>query len=673
MAEFWSNNDRGYRIRLWIDQVSQDKVANTSQVRFQLALLNTTTTFAQYSCNAYIDFEGQRLNWSGSPSVLSWYQTVPLIDQTVTINHDFNGKKTFSFSAQFNGSGGWSPRTLTISGVSFTLTDIPRGSTTSDVSATIGSPVTIKINPQLDSYRHAIWVKYGNFNQKITTENVKDSFTWTPPIELCNEIPNYTNGRGELTVVTYDGGREVASDTKTISLNVPDYVRPNLTGITLTDTNVVARNIISSSDYFVQTLSNIRVSFDGASGAYGSTIEYYRAEIVGYNQTVDSNEGTLGNMNFNGQVTIRATVTDSRGRQSDPFDKTITILEYFAPSLKIDVKRVGETSSTLEILRNAQIAPLTINGVQKNTMKLTFKVSPYGKNDYTTDNGPASGEWIGVSSIVNKSADLAREYSAKHSWQVLAILEDKFTRTSVNVDVPVERVVLSYDRQGLGVGKIREFGALDVLGDIYANDSQIQQYQLTGNNGEPKWFDGKPNVTNANYLDQPGQYMLDASAVGNPCGQWGNLFHNSSYGKNADVKEAIQTFWSNDGRLFFRHHRWSKIIDDWEPWKEFARNDNTNLINTGWQYAGYDNSFYKRVGDILTIKYDFVGNGDTITFATIPKEVFTAPQKYMLTIAVWIIDGSDNAHVQIDKGSNFLMALNTKNGWSYAGQLTIML
>ncbi|AZF90955.1 hypothetical protein CHPC929_0022 [Streptococcus phage CHPC929] len=669
MAEFWSNNDRGYRIRLWIDQVSQDKVANTSQVRFQLALLNTTTTFAQYSCNAYIDFEGQRLNWSGSPSVLSWYQTVPLIDQTVTINHDFNGKKTFSFSAQFNGSGGWSPRTLTISGVSFTLTDIPRGSTTSDVSATIGSPVTIKINARQDSYRHAIWVKYGNYNQKITNENVKDSFTWTPPIELCNEIPNYTKGRGELTVVTYDGGREVASDTKTIFLNVPDYVRPNLTGISLTDTNVVARNIISSSEHFVQMLSNIKVSFDGASGAYGSTIDHYRAEIVGYNQTITSNGGTFGNLTFNGQVTIRATVTDSRGRQSEPFDKTITILEYFAPSLKIDVKRVGETSSTLEILRNAQIAPLTINGVQKNTMKLTFKVSPYGKNDYTTDNGPASGEWIGVSSIVNKSADLAGEYSAKHSWQVLAILEDKFTSTSINVDVPVERVVLSYDRQGLGVGKIREFGALDVLGDIYANDSQIQQYQLTSNNGGPKG-----NVGNANNLYEPGQYCLGPSAPGNPNGQWGFLFHYSYNGNNTDgIKEAIQTFWSNDGRLFFRHHRWSKIIDDWEPWKEFARNDNTNLINTGWQYAGYNNSFYKRVGDILTIKYDFVGNGDTITFATIPKEVFTAPQNYMLTIAVWIIDGNDNTHVQIDKGSNSLMALSTKNGWSYAGQLTIML
>lgn len=192
-------------------------------------------------------------------------------------------------------------------------------------------------------------------------------------------------------------------------------------------------------------------------------------------------------------------------------------------------------------------------------MKLTFKVTPYGKETYTTDTGPASGDWAGVSSLVNSSANLAGVYAANKSWQILAVLEDKFTYTSFKLDVPVESVALSYDQSGLGVAKIRERGALDVAGDIYANNNPIQQYQLTSNNGSPKWIDGKPNVTNANYLDQPGQYYIDKSAPGNPNGQWGYLFHYSNYGKNTDgYKEAIQIFWGNNGQLFFRHHRWSK-------------------------------------------------------------------------------------------------------------------
>ena len=673
MAEFWSNNDRGYRIRLWIDQVSQDKVANTSQVRFQLALLNTTTTFAQYQCNAYIEFEGQRLNWSGSPNMLGWYQTIPLIDQTVTINHDSEGKKTFSFSAQFNGSGGWSPRTLTISGNSFTLTDIPRLSSVSVDAGTIGSPVTININRQSSSFKHTVRYAWANKSGTIAS-NVDTSTTWTIPLDFANDIPNSETGTGTIYVDTYSEGTMIGTQSATLTASVPVSMKPTFTGVSLSDSNTAARNVVQNANTFIQIMSNIKVSFNGASGSYGSTITGYHAEIVGKNQTTDFNGGTLGIMNYNGTITVRASVSDSRGRWSDPRDVSVTVLEYFAPSLSFSVVRTGSTSSTLEIIRNARIAPLIVNGIQKNTMKLTFKVSPYGKDAYTTDTGPASGEWLSVSSLVNSPANLAGEYAANRSWEVLAILEDKFTPTSFKEPVPVESVALSYDREGLGVGKIREFGALDGAGDIYANNSQIQQYQITNNNGSPMWIYGNPDFINANILDKPGQYYLASYASGNPNGNWGYLFHYSCYGKNVDdYKEAIQTFWSNDGRLFFRHHRWSKIIDDWEPWKEFTRNDHPNLINTGWQPAGYEGSFYKRVGDVLTVRYDFTGDGGNLVFATLPKEVFTSPQNYMLIIAGWIVDGSYNAHVQIDKGSNLLIALNTGKGITYAGQLTIML
>lgn len=673
MAEFWSNNDRGYRIRLWIDQVSQDKVANTSQVRFQLALLNTTTTFAQYQCNAYIEFEGQRLNWSGSPSMLGWYQTIPLIDQTVTINHDSEGKKTFSFSAQFNGSGGWSPRTLTISGNSFTLTDIPRLSSVSVDAGTIGRSVTININRQSSSFKHTVRYAWANKSGTIAS-NVDTSTAWTIPLDFANDFPNSETGTGTIYVDTYSEGTMIGTQSATLIASVPASMKPTFKGVSLSDSNTAAQKVVRNANTFIQILSNIKVSFNGASGSYGSNITGYHAEIVGKNQTTDFNGGTLGIMNYNGTITVRASVSDSRGRWSDPRDVSVTVLEYFAPSLSFSVVRTGSTSSTLEIIRNARIAPLIVNGIQKNTMKLTFKVSPYGKDAYTTDTGPASGEWLSISSLVNSPANLAGEYAANKSWQVLAILEDKFTSTSFKAQVPVESVVLSYDRDGLGIGKIREFGALDVAGDIYANNSPIQQYQLTENNGRPKWMDGKPSVENANLLDEPGQYYLDASATGNPNSQWGYLFHYSNYGKNTDdFKEAIQTFWGNNGQLFFRHHRWSKIIDDWEPWKEFAKNDNTNLINTGWQYAGYEGSFYKRVGDVLTVRYNFTGNGDTITFATIPKEIFTAPQSYMYVIADWTPSGSYNTHAQINEGASHISAIDTRNGILYRGQLTVML
>ncbi len=673
MAEFWSNNDRGYRLRLWVDQVSQDAVANTSQVRFQLAILNTAATFASYSCSAFIDFDGgRRLNWSGSPNMTSQNSTIMLIDETVTVNHGDDGKKIFGFMARFTGGGGYSPNTLEIGGNSFTLTDLQRSSNLKVSSAVFGKEATITIDRQNPTFKHTVRYQIGDSSGTIAS-NVDTSTTWTIPLDLINKFTNTVNVQGIISVDSYLQGSKIGTQSTTINISVPDSVKPTLTGLTLVDTNETVRRLLPENN-FIQVMSNIRADFSGASGVYGSSITGYYAELVGKNQSINSNGATFGMMNYSGQAIVRARVSDSRGRWSDFKEVNINVLEYFAPSLKFDVTRVGATSSTLQVLRNAKIAPLTVNGVQKNTMKLTFKVTPYGKETYTTDTGPASGDWAGVSSLVNSSANLAGVYAANKSWQILAVLEDKFTYTSFKLDVPVESVALSYDQSGLGVAKIRERGALDVAGDIYANNNPIQQYQLTSNNGSPKWIDGKPNVTNANYLDQPGQYYIDKSAPGNPNGQWGYLFHYSNYGKNTDgYKEAIQIFWGNNGQLFFRHHRWSKKIDDWEPWKEFAKNEHTNLINTGWKPAGYTNSYYKRVGDVLTIKYDFVGSGEAITFATLPKEVLTAPQNYMLTIAVWDADGTANSHVQIDKGGNTLTALKTKAGSNYFGQLTIML
>lgn len=673
MAEFWSNNDRGYRLRLWVDQVSQDTTANTSQVRFRLAVLNSSWTFTGYSCSAYVEFNGgTTLNWSGSPNMTSQNSTIMLIDETVTIKHNDDGKKEFGLTAKFTGGGGYSPNVLEIGGNGFGLTPIIRTSDLKVSNAFFGKEAIITINRQNAMFKHTVKYQIGDATGTIAS-NVDTATTWTIPLELINKFPNAVNAQGTILVDSYLEGSKIGTQSTTINISVPDNIKPTLGGLTLTDTNEVVKRLMTGNN-FVQIMSNIRADFSGANGVYGSTITGYYAEIAGKNQSINSNGATFGIMNYSGQTVVKARVSDSRGRWSDFKEVNINVLEYFAPSLKFDVTRVGATSSTLQVLRNAKIAPLTVNGVQKNTMKLTFKVTPYGKDAYTTDTGPASGDWAGVSSLVNSSANLAGVYAANKSWQILAVLEDKFTQTAFKDDVPVESVALSYDQSGLGVAKIRERGALDVAGDIYANNSQIQQYQLTSNNGAPKWIDEKPNVTNANWLDQPGQYYIDKSAPGNPNGQWGYLFHYSNYGKNTDgFKEAIQIFWGNNGQLFFRHHRWSKKVDDWESWKEFARNENTNLINTGWKPAVYDKSFYKRVGDVLTVRYDFTGNGNHIAFATIPAEILTANQNYMLTIAAWTVDGTVNTHVQIDKGSNVLTALSTKEGLFYTGQLTIML
>lgn len=566
MVEFWSNNDRGYRIRLWIDQVGQNVQNNTSDVRIRLALLNQWWTFASYQCYGYVDGFGQRLEYSGSPSMLSYNSEIQLIDRTITVQHADDGTGVFVVRAHFNGSGGYSPGNLDIGSQTITLTTIPRGSTVSVSDGVIGKQVDISIDRKIDGATHTLRYSWYNKQGKIA-DNVGTSYKWTIPEDFANDIPNSTSGWGTIYVDTYINGNFIQTQSTTFTASIDtNLLKPYFTGFTLEDANTATQRVIPEKTHFVSILSLVKVFFTGAQAKSGATITGYYAEIVGANNSVTENGGVFHEVSVNKdtKMTLRGRVQDSRGVWSDWVETKITFLFYFSPILSFEVTRSGSRADTLTIKRYAKIAPLSVNGIQRNVMKLTFSTAKVGWDNFVVDNGKAGGEWSSISELNASDANLGNTYPADTSYIVKGKLEDRFTSTEFQATAPTDRVVMTYDKSGVGIGKYRENGALDVNGDIYANNSPIQQYQLTNNNGSAKW------VTNANTIEDPGQYYLFSAAPGNPSGLWGHLFHHTNHGKGSMYKEAIQTFWSNDGRLFFRHHRWSKIIDDWEPWIDYT-------------------------------------------------------------------------------------------------------
>ena len=426
------------------------------------------------------------------------------------------------------------------------LPTIPRASSIKTSDGVIGGNINITINRAVSSFKHAIKCAW-NGKTTVIANDVDTSFVWTIPKDFANDIPNSESGRGTLTVETYSGDKKIGEKSTDFIATVPDEVKPNLTGFTLTDTNTAAASVVPGEQAFIQILSNIKVNFGQAMGAYGSTITGYYAEIVGKNQSTTTQGGSLGIMNYIGNATIRARVTDSRGRTSNTIERTVNILEYFAPILNISATRSGAQSSTLTITRNAKVAPLTVSGAQKNQMKLTFKVAKFGSNDYKVDTGSASGTWTAVASLVNSNANLQGEYVANSSWTVLGILEDKFTRTEFAVNVATEQVVLSYDRYGLGVNKTRERGALDVKGNTYIDGFLHHCVEWAGEVSTNDLIEGGSAWTNK---DTPNHDwgILETFRVG-----------------NLSAKEATQRFTHRDGnKVWYRYRHWNTGI--WTPW-----------------------------------------------------------------------------------------------------------
>lgn len=521
MVEFRSNKDaKGYSIKLWVDQISQSVSNNTSQVRLRLFLVNTNTTFSQYTVNASVTADGQRVSYSGHPSVLSYNSTTQLLDKTITVNHNSDGAKTFSVSASLSGSGGYSPNTISIGNQSFKLTTIPRASTIRGQDVNLGLPMSITISCASSSFNHTIRWAFGSQSGTVAS-GVGTSTSWTPALLLGTEIPNSTNGVATLYVDTYSGSTKIGTSQTSVTLSMPNNsaTQPSLAGITLTDTNTKAQNLITGN-HFIQIISNIRVAFNESSAQYGASIANYHAEIVGKNQAINVNGGQLGIMNWSGQAIVRAIVTDSRGFTSKAVDVPIMVIPYSPPALSFTARRgnQSESSKTIVVTRNAQIAPLMVDDVQKNTFKLTFKVSEAGKNNYVTDNSLANVNATTINTLINSNANLAGIYDNLKSYDVLGILEDAFTSTEFRVTVTTERGVMGMAEHAVSFGKVPELtDAVDSDWPYYYKNKPIQHHQLTDKNGLVM------TVFDANLVKSTGFYYVDGTRDNVPGNQNGYL------------------------------------------------------------------------------------------------------------------------------------------------------
>ena len=590
MAKF-SNSSGSLYLNVYVEQVSQSITANTSTVNWRMTVSRTGAYYThnhQGDSTLSLNLDGRNVHYS-YPTWETSGEEYTLASGSSTISHNADGTKTLPISCTFNPNNGLHG-TITVS-ASLSLTTIPRSSSVSVSAGVIGSSVTININRQSSSFKHTVRYTWAGKSGTIAT-NVDTSTTWTIPLDFANDIPNSASGTGTVYVDTYSGNTKTGTQSTTLTANVPANVKPTFSGVSLSDLNSAAQNLIPNSDTFIQVISNIKVGFNGAAGSYGSSITGYYAEIVGKNQSTSSNGGSLGIMNYHGTIKIRARVSDSRGRWSDTREISVSVLEYFAPALSFSIARTGSTSSTLTVTRNAKIAPLTVSGSQKNTMSLTFKVARLGTANYQVDTGPATGSWTSISSLVNSQANLAGNYLANQSWVVIGTLEDKFTRSDFMVNVATESVVLSYDRSGVGVNKIREQGALDVKGNIYADNKPIQQYQLTDNNGC-----GKIIKQDFNSMKNTGFWWIDGNSQNNPFGAWGML---EVFRPNPNSQECIQRFTTSFGYMAVRENGFD---NNWRPWRylvqqskstnnsDYVALSKTESNPTPWQNANLQNGW----------------------------------------------------------------------------------
>lgn len=661
-ATFSGQYGHNMTLEVWSDWNRQDIASNSSTVNVQ-ARLRTNGYASMWGVTADVTIH---VNGGGAiehPTVnIGTGSSQLLFAHDYVVGHDNDGKKTVGIqvSVALN-TGGYGSSMVAFN---LPLPTIARASTGKVTATELGKVATITIDRKNSGFKHTLRYNWDGKTGTIAT-NVDTSCNWTLPLDFANTVPNADYHWGTVYIDTYSGSTKIGTKEATFNANIPASVKPTLGGISLSDSNTTVSNLINTSNTFVQVLSNIKVAFNNASGAYSSTISNYRAEIVGKNLSTTSNGGSLGMMNFNGSVTVRATVTDSRGRTSDPVEIPVNVLPYFTPHMSFTAQRSGSASTTLTVTRNARIAPLTVGGKQKNKMIISFKYKEHSATNYTTDTGSAGGTWTTIDNLTNSRANLAATFSTLKTYDIIGKIEDAFTSYEFLATVGTEKFPIAIRPDRVGFGKTPEnANAVDSDWVFKYKNKDIQHHKLSANDGSAILLS---NGTDLNTVTETGFYRGYNLVHAPLTASWHYIRVSRHEGTSWIVQEAIE-YGGNISA--FRVKR----DNSWQSWKQYAiRDELKNQTNTGWQSAGYAGSYYKRSGDVLAIRFDFTGNGNTFVIASIPSSVWVAPQSYMFEIAEWSISGADTGHVQVNSGTGNFNILSSKKGQSYRGQIVLMI
>ena len=304
---------------------------------------------------------------------------------TVNYSEAPNGSITFSWT--FDGRAYWDQiKQPTIISGNFQLPEltVDYTPTTDKTEYMLGENVTITTNAPSTEYTHDISFLSQDKTQKVIGTGIVDSIQWKIPESEELHVPTTTSFTVSIKVDAKKEDKVIFTKNINIKVNIPERYRPVVQGVSVMETNTKVNAILGNKVY-LRGLSLIRVFPIGLIKAPGAEITSFVAKIKEKPEiSVTSTDGNLNFPAFNfpdqgkQQVTIQVAAIDTRGRQSDWFDREINVMYYQAPS--IGAMTPIRTGERVVIKRNWSVSSIALDGPdsEKNTAKLSFFIRPQG-------------------------------------------------------------------------------------------------------------------------------------------------------------------------------------------------------------------------------------------------------------------------------------------------------
>jgi putative uncharacterized protein orf2 len=584
------------------------------------------------------------------------------------VYHDDDGSATRKISI-WSGStsgityDGWYVGDL-LTSFTETFEKIPRMSTIASVEGkrALGEELTINIERKVDNFTHQVWYKVWGSDWIDLGKNIGTSVKFTPSPENARLNVNVVSSTFDICVRTFDGESQIGRDEYSNGwyIGLPANTQPKLQTIELTDKAKATKDIVGKNT-FVQTFSEMVCQFQGMEGTYGSTIKNFYAEVVDQKMSITSNGASFPFFKNYGDFQVQAYVIDSRGLKSNVVTVPIKVLQYFAPMLTFEAVRGGGDQQTIVVRRTARIAPLIIDGVQKNPMRLKFKVKP-AYDGYFTENAGGGIDSRVINSVTNSNADLFGTFSADKAWIVEGTISDAYA--SFTFTAPIvgpEELVQCRTPKGTGFGKVWERGTIDAKGDIYSHNELVQVGRLTQINGKSIKMTGSANnLMKTGLFYSHGMSDLPSNLTGSQL--YGYIQVNTH---PTDENYVMQTYTPYDANVIYMRRK--TPITGWQPWVIFTPSGSvsewkTATLQRGWKpYQGERNVQYtKQVDGTVLIRGSCQGGDGSA------GTLFYLPDGYKPSMTVYFVGiaGSGTPfYGGINTHGTVYTSQNVRNNW----------
>lgn len=650
----------------------QSTADNTSTISWKLAGYRTDGAIGYITCGGFnVVIDGQTVYSKPTGYRVNVYNGDVVASGEVTLNHDSEGKKSFSVELE---AAIYYSAVNCYGSDQFTLNNIPRASElTSAASVVLGNKCSVKWTPKAAAFRYKLKFSLGDWSHTTGAihPNQTSAYTYTGyniPLDVAKQIVGANAGTMTVKLYTYsDSGASAqvgSTDSKTFTVTVPETsdTQPSV-NMTLSPDSSLSSTF---TGLYIQGKTKVKAELS-AIGKYDATIKSYSMKVDGV--TYDSGDNFTSDYLANaGEITVYGYAKDSRGFTGST-SKKITVIGYSKPQIldavasRCDENGQPDDSGTyLKIKAKRSYSPVNSDGVQKNFCKIRYR--------YKLESADAYSDWVTIlprdsldSDQVETGALLGGVLSLDNTYLVqVGVVDDIGSSTSTTVPISTERVYMHRDkvRRSLSIGMlIQDDHCVEIAEDItvrirgplevFAHDD------MNGNTVDYLKLGSKITATSAapvslNKYKTPGNYY-------SPNADNSRYISDSPYtdgGFSLTVRELQNTSYIRQ-ELFYARTTWIRHWDGTE-WSGWWRYQTTSVpetasadyvvetgTNGGWTYKKWKGGTYEMFGTFTVTPSESTQNSslyrtNNMTIA-VPFKISSAYVTGTVVGYYWITNG----------------------------------